>query len=127
MLLADNDSYQIGTILGNSLHTFGHTPACIRHIVGHAIFVANTVFLLDGDAARPDFLGGDTRTLYKSIEKILLPQDTTRLFVFHDYMPTGRAVFLQTKVAEQKRKNIHVSGFIKEADFVKLFEDREVT
>ncbi len=127
LLLGDNDSYQIGTLQATAIHTPGHTPACMAHIVGDAVFVGDTLFMPDGGTARADFPGGDAHTLYKSIQKILSLPDETRLFVCHDYMPNGRAVSWQTTVAEQKLKNIHIGGDITEAEFVKLREERDKT
>ena len=127
LLLGDNDSYQIGTVQATAIHTPGHTPACMAHIVGDAVFVGDTLFMPDGGTARADFPGGDAHTLYKSIQKILSLPDETRLFVCHDYMPNGRAVSWQTTIAEQKLKNIHIGGDITEAEFVKLREERDKT
>jgi glyoxylase-like metal-dependent hydrolase (beta-lactamase superfamily II) len=127
LLLGDNDSYQIGTIQATAIHTPGHTPACMAHIVGDAVFVGDTLFMPDGGTARADFPGGDAHMLYKSIQKILSLPDDTRLFVCHDYMPNGRAVSWQTTVAEQKLRNIHVGGNVPEAHFVKLREERDKT
>jgi len=127
LLLGDNDSYQIGTLQATAIHTPGHTPACMAHIVGDAVFVGDTLFMPDGGTARADFPGGDAHMLYKSIQKILSLPDETRLFVCHDYMPNGRAVSWQTTVAEQKLKNIHIGGDITEAEFVKLREERDKT
>ena len=108
LLLGDNDSYQIGTVQATAIHTPGHTPACMAHIVGDAVFVGDTLFMPDGGTARADFPGGDAHMLYRSIQKILSLPDETRLFVCHDYMPNGRAVSWQTTIAEQKLKNIHI-------------------
>ena len=127
LLLGDNDSYQIGTLQATAIHTPGHTPACMAHIVGDAVFVGDTLFMPDGGTARADFPGGDAQMLYKSIQKILSLPDETRLFVCHDYMPNGRAVSWQTTIAEQKLKNIHIGGDITEAEFVKLREERDKT
>lgn len=127
LLLGDNDSYQIGTLQATAIHTPGHTPACMAHIVGDAVFVGDTLFMPDGGTARADFPGGDAHMLYKSIQKILSLPDETRLFVCHDYMPNGRAVSWQTTIAEQKLKNIHIGGDITEAEFVKIREERDKT
>ena len=127
LLLGDNDSYQIGTIQATAIHTPGHTPACMAHIVGDAVFVGDTLFMPDGGTARADFPGGDAHMLYKSIQKILSLPDDTRLFVCHDYMPNGRAVSWQTTVAEQKLRNIHIGGNITESEFVNLREERDKT
>ena len=127
LLLADNDSYYIGNLQATAIHTPGHTPACMAHMVGDSVFVGDTLFMPDGGTARADFPGGDARILYKSIQRILSLPEKTRLFVCHDYMPNGRPVSWQTTVAEQKLKNIHIGGNVNEADFVKLREERDAT
>ena len=78
-LFEDGDSYQIGTMTAHVLHTPGHTPACMTHIVGDAAFVGDTLFMPDGGSARADFPGGDARTLYRSIQRVLALPGQTRL------------------------------------------------
>ena len=72
--------------------------------------------------------GGDARTLYRSIQKILSLPDATRVFVGHDYLPEdGRADFRwETTVGEEKAANIHIAGRT-EDDFVALREARDAT
>ncbi|MEC7208835.1 MAG: MBL fold metallo-hydrolase, partial [Pseudomonadota bacterium] len=87
----------------------------------------DTLFMPDGGTARADFPGGDARTLYRSIHKILTLPDETRLFVCHDYMPDGREVIWQTTVAEQKQANIHIGKGICEDEFVAMREARDAS
>ncbi len=61
--------------------TPGHTPACMTHIVGDAAFVGDTLFMPDGGSARADFPGGDARTLYRSIRRVLASPGQTRASV----------------------------------------------
>ena len=68
-LFADGDSYEIGTMTAHVMHTPGHTPACMTHVIGDAAFVGDTLFMPDGGSARADFPGGDARTLYRSIQR----------------------------------------------------------
>ena len=124
-LLEDGDSYQLGSIECRALHTPGHTPACMAHLIGDAVFVGDTLFMPDGGSARADFPGGDARTLYRSIEKILALPPTTRVFVCHDYMPGGREVQWETTVAEQRQSNIHIGNRQSEDDFVALRTQRD--
>ena len=56
-LLEDQDSYEVGSLQGRAIHTPGHTPACMAHIIGDAIFVGDTLFMPDGGTARADFPG----------------------------------------------------------------------
>ena len=127
LLLNDGDSYSIGNLQAKAIHTPGHTPACMAHMIEDCVFVGDTLFMPDGGTARADFPGGDARVLYRSIQKILALPDETRLFVCHDYMPEGRKVEWETTVAEQKNNNIHIGGAISEDEFVKLRETRDVT
>ena len=126
-LLEDGDSYALGQLTGYAIHTPGHTPACMAHVIGDAVFVGDTLFMPDGGTARADFPGGDARTLYQSIHTILALPEDTRLFVCHDYMPGGREVAWQSTVAEQKQKNIHIGGGISEDAFVEMRETRDAS
>ena len=127
LLLEDGDIYEIGNLRGKALHTPGHTPACMAHLIEDTVFVGDTLFMPDGGTARADFPGGDARTLFRSIQKILAIPDNTRMFVCHDYMPNGRDVKWETTVSEQKQNNIHIGGAINEDEFVKLREKRDST
>ncbi len=68
-LFKDNDTYKIGELNAKTMHTPGHTPACMVHIIEDTAFVGDTLFMPDGGTARADFPGGDARTLYRSIKK----------------------------------------------------------
>jgi glyoxylase-like metal-dependent hydrolase (beta-lactamase superfamily II) len=127
LLLQDGDSYEIGELIGKAILTPGHTPACMAHIIGDAVFVGDTLFMPDGGTARADFPGGDARILYKSIQKILTLPDETRMFVCHDYGPNGRAFAWETTVGEQKKNNIHIGGGVTEDQFVDVRTARDKT
>ncbi|MGB3815153.1 MAG: MBL fold metallo-hydrolase [Shinella sp.] len=124
-LFNDGDSYRIGTMGVRVLHTPGHTPACMTHVVGDAAFVGDTLFMPDGGSARADFPGGDARTLYRSIQRILSLPGETRLFMCHDYGPNGRDIQWETTVAEEREHNIHIGKGISEDEFVKMREARD--
>ncbi len=126
-LFADGDSYQIGSLRAFALHTPGHTPACMTHVIGDAAFVGDTLFMPDGGSARADFPGGNARTLYRSIQRLLALPSETRLFMCHDYGPNGRDIDWETTVAEQRAHNIHVRDGITEDEFVAAREARDRT
>lgn len=126
-LFKDGDTYSIGTLPVRVMHTPGHTPACTTHVVGNAAFVGDTLFMPDVGTARADFPGGDARTLYRSIRRVLSLPPRTRLFVCHDYPPGGRAVRWETSVAEQRAHNIHVHDGIDEEAFVAMRQARDAT
>lgn len=124
-LFKDNDVYQIGDISCRALHTPGHTPACMAHVIGDAVFTGDTLFMPDGGSARADFPGGDAGQLYDSIRRILSLPDEMRLFVCHDYGPGGRAIAWETTIAEQRAKNIHAGDGAKREDFIAMRETRD--
>ena len=126
-LFKDGDSYQVGSLTAFALHTPGHTPACMTHVIGDAAFVGDTLFMPDGGSARADFPGGDARTLYRSIRRILALPSETRLFMCHDYGPNGREIRWETTVAERRAHNIHVRDGITEDEFVATREARDRT
>jgi len=127
-LFKDNEVYQVGEITARAVHTPGHTPACMTHIIGDAAFVGDTLFMPDFGTARCDFPGGDAHILYHSIQKIFALPEATRIFLNHDYKANGRDVFKwETTVGEQKRENIHVHEGISEAEFVKMRTERDKT
>jgi len=127
-LFKDGDTYSIGTLPVRVMHTPGHTPACTTHVMGDAAFVGDTLFMPDGGSARADFPGGDARTLYRSMRRILetLPAHT-RLFMCHDYGPNGREIRWETTVAEERAHNIHVRDGVSEDEFVTMREARDKT
>jgi glyoxylase-like metal-dependent hydrolase (beta-lactamase superfamily II) len=124
-LFKDGDTYTIGTMTAHAMHTPGHTPACMTHVIGDAAFVGDTLFMPDGGSARADFPGGDARTLYRSSRRVLkLPQET-RLFMCHDYGPNGRDIKWETTVGEERKHNIHLKDGISEDEFVSMREARD--
>ncbi len=126
-LFKDGDTYKIGALTAFAMHTPGHTPACMTHVIGDAAFVGDTLFMPDGGSARADFPGGDARTLYRSIKRVLSLPNQTRLFMCHDYGPNGREIRWETTVAEQRLHNIHVRDGITEDEFVATREARDRT
>ena len=124
-LFRDGDTYHIGGMQVFAMHTPGHTPMCMVHVMGNAAFVGDTLFMPDGGSARADFPGGDAGMLYDSIQKILALPEEMRLFMCHDYGPNGRAIAWETSVAEEKAQNIHVGGGKTRADFVRFRTERD--
>lgn len=125
-LFADDEVYEIGNLEGRALHTPGHTPACMTHVIGDAAFVGDTLFMPDYGTARCDFPGGDASALYRSIQRIFGLPDDTRIFLNHDYLPSERNEYcLQSTVALQRADNIHVRDGINEEEFVTMRKARD--
>lgn len=127
-LFSQGDTFKIGQLAVEVLHTPGHTPACLTYLIGDAGFVGDTLFMPDYGTARCDFPGGDAATLYQSIQTIFALPPATRLFMCHDYLAPGRDDYrYETTVAEQQQHNIHVGQGKNEADFVALRTQRDAT
>ncbi len=126
-LFTDGDHFQIGELDVAVMSTPGHTPACVTYLVGDCAFVGDTLFMPDYGTARCDFPGGDARTLYGSIQKLLSLPDETRLFLCHDYLDgTERTDYVwETTVGQQRSSNIHVHAGVSEDEFVKMREERD--
>ena len=125
-LFKDGDSFHIGQMRGDVIHTPGHTPACLTYVIGDAAFVGDTLFMPDFGTARCDFPGGSSTTMFHSIQKILSLPDETRIFVGHDYKSPERDEFAwETTVREQKEKNIHIKVGKSKEEFVKMRDERD--
>ena len=127
-LFKDGETYKVGNIEARAIHTPGHTPACMSHLIGDALFVGDTIFMPDFGTARCDFPGGDAGTLYDSIQKLFALPDDTRVFLCHDYKAPGRDEYVwETTIAEEKALNKHVHTGISKEEFVKMRTERDAT
>lgn len=125
-LFKEGDSFQIGQLRGDVMHTPGHTPACLTYVIGDAAFVGDTLFMPDFGTARCDFPGGSADTMWDSVQKILSLPDETRIFVGHDYKAEGRDTYAwETTVGDQKRMNKHVGAGKSKDDFVRARNERD--
>lgn len=131
ILTDEGDTLALGNITITVMYVPGHTPADMAYIATDdektVVFVGDTLFAPDVGTARCDFPGGDAKTLYHSIKKLLaLPEDTI-IYLCHDYPSKGRQHCPTTTVAAQKLGNIHVKDGINEAEFVQMRERRDAT
>lgn len=122
-----NERYSLGGITCTANDTPGHTPACMTHVIGDAIFVGDTLFMPDAGTARADFPGGSAEALFDSARRILQYPDYYRIFICHDYRPNGRELQFMTTVGEQRLHNIHVKEGISQSDFVAMRKRRDKT
>ncbi|MFO1032900.1 MAG: MBL fold metallo-hydrolase [Hyphomicrobiales bacterium] len=127
-LVKDGETLNLGQLICEVIATPGHTPACVSFKIGDAVFVGDTLFMPDYGTARADFPGGDARTLYRSIRRLLALPPETRLFMCHDYLPPGRGDFVwETTVAQELAHNVHVKEGVSEDQFVAMREARDKT
>ncbi len=133
-LFIDGEAFTIGGLRARAIHTPGHTPACMTYVVDDdvpgqpaAAFVGDTLFMPDYGTARCDFPGGDARTLYRSIRRVLDLAPDTRLYLCHDYRPGGRELCFVSTVAQQRAHNVHVREGVDEQSFVAMRTARDAT
>jgi len=130
-LFIDGEIFEIGGLRARALHTPGHTPACMTFVMSEgddgpdAAFVGDALFMPDYGTARCDFPGGDARTLYRSIHRVLSLPPQTRLYMCHDYQPGGRELQYESTVAQEREANIHVRHGISEDAFVAMRTARD--
>lgn len=127
-LMDDGETFAIGDLAAIALHVPGHTPACLAYVIGDAVFVGDTLFMPDYGSARADFPGGDARTLYRSIRRLMQLPDETRVFLCHDYKAPGRDGYVwETTIGAERTENVHVHDGIGEDAFVTMREARDQT
>jgi glyoxylase-like metal-dependent hydrolase (beta-lactamase superfamily II) len=125
-LFDDGDRFSIGALPVTVLHVPGHTPADVAYVIGDAMFVGDTIFMPDWGTARTDFPGGDARTLYRSIRRLLAFPGETALYLCHDYKPPRRDEFRwRTTVGDERRANVHVRDGVDEDSFVAVRKARD--
>jgi glyoxylase-like metal-dependent hydrolase (beta-lactamase superfamily II) len=125
--LSDNETFKIGNIEVKTLHTPGHTPACVSYQMEDSVFVGDTIFAPNLGTARVDFPGGDAATLYNSIQRLYQLPDETVLYLCHDYPAKGKDPTSSVNIADQKQNNIMLDGTTSLQDFVKKREARDKT
>lgn len=123
-LFGDGETFSIGGLTVEVMHLPGHTPACIAYHIGDAVFVGDTIFMPDYGTARADFPGGDARTLYRSIQRLLSLPDETRLFMCHDYKAPGRDEYAWETTVGAEKANVHLKDRSEE-DFVAWRTERD--
>jgi glyoxylase-like metal-dependent hydrolase (beta-lactamase superfamily II) len=126
-LFEDGETFRVGTLDLKALYTPGHTPADMSYMLEDAVFAGDTLFMPDYGTARCDFPGGDARTLYRSIRRLLELPPRTRLLMCHDYAPGGRAYAFETTVAKERAQNVHAHDGVTEDEFVARRTARDAT
>ena len=126
-LFKENEVYKIGHLEAKAMHTPGHTPACMTHVIGDCAFVGDTIFRPDQGTARADFPSGSAAELFDSIQKIFALPDDTRLYMCHDYSPEKPHLAFESSVADEKANNIHVHSGIEKIEYIEIRKTRDET
>lgn len=76
ILIVDGEMIEVGNMKLRVLHTPGHTRGGCCFVMDHVIFTGDTLFKLN--IGRTDLLGGDSRALRASVERLFaLPGEYT--------------------------------------------------
>lgn len=128
VLLREEEFLRAGTLTIKTLFTPGHTPACSSYVIGDAVFTGDTLFMPDYGTGRCDFPAGSAEDLYHSIQnKLYTLPDHFRVFVGHDYMPSGRPMKFESTIQEEKEKNIQMRATTTASEFVDFRKNRDRT
>lgn len=128
-LLRPDEQFQIGELTVTAMHLPGHTPDHGGYHIGDVVFTGDSIFNPDVGSARCDFPGGDAKTLWSSMNRLLALSPNTRLYTGHDYPPSGasptREPMPYVTVADQRERNKHVKTGSTEEDFVRWRTERD--
>ncbi|KAI9923939.1 hypothetical protein ASPWEDRAFT_50326 [Aspergillus wentii DTO 134E9] len=129
-LFANDEVFNVGRISAKVLHLPGHTPDHVGYIIGENVFTGDSIFNPDVGSARCDFPGGDARTLYKSMKKLLSLPPSFKLYTGHDYPPFHEQVACRepmpyVTVEEQNERNKHAGSASTEEEFVRWRTERD--
>ena len=102
-LVTDGDSFSLGNIKFDVVHTPGHTPGGMCLYSPPHLFSGDTLFV--GGVGRTDFPGGDTGQLLNSIQQRLfvLPPETV-VWPGHGYGGS------RSTIADEKETNPYLTG-----------------
>lgn len=118
-LLKGGEILDVGSLAVEVMDTPGHTPACVSYKIADNVFAGDTLFMPDYGTTKQDFPGGNARTLYHSIKRILALPPETHLWMCHDYLPDGRASHAwHSTVGEERAHNVHIHDGVSEEEFV---------
>jgi glyoxylase-like metal-dependent hydrolase (beta-lactamase superfamily II) len=114
----------VGTVSLKPLFTPGHTDHHLSYLVagdGWQAVMTGDCLLIDG-CGRTDFQGGDTATLYRSVNDVLfaLPDDTL-VYPGHDYK--GRRV---SSIGQEKTRNPRLGAGKELAAFAEIMDNLDL-
>ncbi len=79
--VCDGQEFTVGDITFKAIETAGHTLGGMCYLTDNMLFCGDTLF--EGSIGRTDCYGGDGQALLKSLKKLALLPDDTRVFSGH--------------------------------------------
>jgi glyoxylase-like metal-dependent hydrolase (beta-lactamase superfamily II) len=126
-LLADGDTFAVGSFDVSVFDTPGHTPACVTYRIGEHLFTGDALFMPDQGTGRCDFPDGSANDLYRSLLRIHAQPGHFHIHPAHDYQPGGRPLRSSCTVAESRAANIHARDGVTAEAFVAFRTSRDAT
>lgn len=93
----NGDKITVGDTVFKVISTPGHTVGGVCYLTGDCLFSGDTLF--EGSIGRTDFPGGDLKTLKRSVKKLMLLPNATKVYPGHGDFTT---------VAREKDNNMFV-------------------
>lgn len=130
-LFEDGETFQLGSLNIQVIHTPGHTPACASYFIEannqieNTLFVGDTLFAPSLGTARVDFPGGSAEQLFNSIQKLYHFANETQVFLCHDYPNEGEKPCHKTTIGEQKNQNKMIKPNTTLAEYTEKRESRD--
>ncbi len=112
ILLNDNDTLIIGSIVIKAIHTPGHTSGCTSYYIDGYIFTGDTLFI-EG-TGRTDFQEGSSENTYNSIRnKIFTYPNNTVVYPGHNYKGlTSSTIGYERKYNPNVGDNIEINDYV---------------
>lgn len=126
-LLADGEVVRAGTLAIKVIATPGHTPACLTYQIEDMLFTGDVLFIEDYGTGRCDFPRGSADAMFESVQRLYELPAATRVFVGHDYQPSGRPLRWATTIGASKAANIQLSAGTTKNQFVAMRQARDAT
>jgi hydroxyacylglutathione hydrolase len=95
----ENEILNVGKISVKIIYTPGHTDDSICLLVDDKkLFTGDTLFV--GECGRTDFPGGNTKSMYESLNRIIKLNDNVEVYPGHDY-----GLKSSSTIGEEKKSN----------------------
>jgi len=95
----ESDILNVGKISVKIIYTPGHTTDSICLLVDdQKLLTGDTLFV--GECGRTDFLGGNTKSMYESLNRLIKLNDTVEVYPGHDY-----GLKSSSTIGEEKKSN----------------------
>lgn len=121
--LSEGENFDIGRYLLEVINTEGHTPSDLTFKVGDTIFVGDSLFYKG--TGRADFPGGSAEQMFESISKLYDMEDSTKVYLCHNYPDKEDELIYQTTIGTEKAHNAFMKGSTTKRQFVERREQRD--